>query len=400
MANWLRSPLTHFEKWAASIRGLLPTFFEKEEPDFDQAAENMVNMTDDTYDVKVESEKSAVKRMKARDAFIQGALHVKDFLEGGLEDADKAAEKQKKAFSLLDKAVELQNEEVRKARERGDDVFDGSTPKVEELANRVDRLRVQSNYLANGPFSDYKVQMAEMLVFIHDFNWCGRKLFRMEEQITHELALTNIAGVSAEFFKLPYQTICVHTPFNETARINDRPIKWTYLSEYQEDDGRHIHVMYVRDDEQVFVHEFIFKDEVSIGVQIKEQITDTYGKQAAKDNLSAFSMIAAMILYMNSTDRDVRMMSPKVMAPKMDSRIPVCSVGGTIHVDRSLHMSADGGGEHTIHVLKWTVRGHFRNQVCGPQRSERRITWVRPHLKGRERANEHMPARPSEYVRS
>ncbi len=399
MANWLRSPLTHFEKWAASIRGLLPTFFEKEEPDFDQAAEDMVTL-ENLYNTKVQSIKSVRKRIEARESFIQSGQHIGQFLNGGLNDADEAERKKNKALSLLEKAIELQNEEVRKARERGDEVFDGSTPKVEELVNRVDRLRAQSNYLANGPFGDYKVQMAEMLVFLHDFNWCGRKLFRMEEQITHELALTNIAGVSAEFLKLPYQTICVHSPFNEAVRINDHPIKWTYLSEYQEDDGRHIHVMYVRDDDQVFVHEFIFKDEVSIGAQIKEQTTDMYGKQAAKDNLAAFSMIAAMILYMNSSDRDVRMMSPHVLAPKLDSRIAVCSVGGTIRVDRSLHMSADGGGEHTIHVLKWTVRGHFRNQVCGLQRSERRITWVRPHLKGRERANEHMPARPSDYVLS
>jgi hypothetical protein len=399
MANWLRSPLTHFEKWAASIRILLPSFFEKEEPDFDQAAEDVTTLRG-LYAANVESEKNLLKRIKARDAFLRGAYHIADFMKDGSSDFDVADGKRNKALSLLQKAIKLQEEEDNKAKESGDATVDGAVPRIEELINRSDRLREQSNYLANGPFSDHKDQMAEILIFLHDFNWCGRKLFRMEEQITHELALTNIEGVSAEFLKLPYQTICVHSPFNETVRINDHPIKWSYLSEYQEEDGRHIHVMYVRDDEQIFIHEFIFQENAAIGAQIKAQITDMYGKQAAKDNLKAFSMVASLILYMNSSERDVRMMNPRVLMPKLDSRMPVCSVGGTIRVDRSLHMSADGGGEHTIHILKWTVRGHFRNQVCGPQRSERRITWVRPHLKGRERANEHMPARPSDYVLS
>ncbi len=30
----------------------------------------------------------------------------------------------------------------------------------------------------------------------------------------------------------------------------------------------------------------------------------------------------------------------------------------------------------------WLVRGHYRNQPCGPQRRERRRTWVAPHVKG------------------
>jgi hypothetical protein len=31
---------------------------------------------------------------------------------------------------------------------------------------------------------------------------------------------------------------------------------------------------------------------------------------------------------------------------------------------------------------RWMVRGHWRQQACGPQRSHRRPTWVPPHVKG------------------
>lgn len=45
--------------------------------------------------------------------------------------------------------------------------------------------------------------------------------------------------------------------------------------------------------------------------------------------------------------------------------------------------ASETGGEHT---LRWYVRGHWRNQPCGPERQERRLTWVTPHIKGPEGA--------------
>lgn len=44
------------------------------------------------------------------------------------------------------------------------------------------------------------------------------------------------------------------------------------------------------------------------------------------------------------------------------------------------------------------MRGHFRNQAHGPKMTERKIIWVRPYLKGRERVNEKMPMRRKEYT--
>jgi hypothetical protein len=38
------------------------------------------------------------------------------------------------------------------------------------------------------------------------------------------------------------------------------------------------------------------------------------------------------------------------------------------------------------------------NQAHGAGMKERRIQWIRPYLKGRERGNEKMPAKNTEYT--
>ena len=37
-------------------------------------------------------------------------------------------------------------------------------------------------------------------------------------------------------------------------------------------------------------------------------------------------------------------------------------------------------------TTQWVVRGHWRNQPCGPNLSERRATWIQPYWKGHEEA--------------
>jgi len=44
------------------------------------------------------------------------------------------------------------------------------------------------------------------------------------------------------------------------------------------------------------------------------------------------------------------------------------------------------GTKSGVPMVQWLVRGHWRNQVCGPQRSERRPTWISPYWKGPEDA--------------
>lgn len=46
-------------------------------------------------------------------------------------------------------------------------------------------------------------------------------------------------------------------------------------------------------------------------------------------------------------------------------------------------------GEGRGYTVRWMVRGHWRQQPYGPQRSKRRPTWINPHVKGPEGAPLH-----------
>lgn len=42
--------------------------------------------------------------------------------------------------------------------------------------------------------------------------------------------------------------------------------------------------------------------------------------------------------------------------------------------------------EERFYRHRWVVRGHWRQQACGPDRSERQTIWIPPHIKGPEGA--------------
>jgi len=44
------------------------------------------------------------------------------------------------------------------------------------------------------------------------------------------------------------------------------------------------------------------------------------------------------------------------------------------------------GRRHHAPMVQWLVRGHWRNQACGPRLTERRPRWIEPHWKGAEDA--------------
>jgi hypothetical protein len=58
-------------------------------------------------------------------------------------------------------------------------------------------------------------------------------------------------------------------------------------------------------------------------------------------------------------------------------------IGDTIEIDfRSAVQEVWSGEKREGPKVQFVVRGHWRNQACGPGRSERRETWIRPFWKG------------------
>lgn len=46
--------------------------------------------------------------------------------------------------------------------------------------------------------------------------------------------------------------------------------------------------------------------------------------------------------------------------------------------------NAHDDAESRTYTRRWLVRGHWRQQPCGPRRSQRRPVWIAPHVKGPE----------------
>jgi hypothetical protein len=58
-------------------------------------------------------------------------------------------------------------------------------------------------------------------------------------------------------------------------------------------------------------------------------------------------------------------------------------IGDTIEIDfRSAVQEVWSGEKRAGPKVQFVVRGHWRNQACGPGRAERRETWIRPFWKG------------------
>lgn len=58
--------------------------------------------------------------------------------------------------------------------------------------------------------------------------------------------------------------------------------------------------------------------------------------------------------------------------------------------------ASEPSGEHPVHDHRWVVNGHWRWQAHGTARSQRRLTWISPYVKGPEGA----PLKPHTTVRA
>lgn len=79
--------------------------------------------------------------------------------------------------------------------------------------------------------------------------------------------------------------------------------------------------------------------------------------------------------------------SNSTKATKKGEKLPVpirWCISAPIQIDFREHVVREWRGQKKSPQFKaqWCVRGHYRNQPCGPQLSERRRIWVHPYWKG------------------
>jgi hypothetical protein len=70
----------------------------------------------------------------------------------------------------------------------------------------------------------------------------------------------------------------------------------------------------------------------------------------------------------------------------------IVTVGGPIKIDcresvaKFIERGVGRGGQRGLAAVQWLVRGHYRRQVCGTGRLDRKTIWIKPHWAGREDA--------------
>lgn len=247
--------------------------------------------------------------------------------------------------------------------------------------------------------------LRNLLEFVWDFNDSGNKMFKIEEQLTHELFNTEIKNVDESFLQLPFQCCGFYIPFNNKITVKGHLVKCVYISEFEENEGRLIKMLIVREDEAIINFNWVLKSG-DIFKQIKQQLTEKYQTKAAyKDMQDILQFIIASLLYINSADAEKIYISivKTNLNKERASSYPVCSLGNGLQINKRLYFTKSDTDEERqkreIFVLKWTVRGHFRNQPFGSGTlgKGKRLIWIRPFIKGRERHNEEAPIKPNFY---
>jgi hypothetical protein len=116
---------------------------------------------------------------------------------------------------------------------------------------------------------------------------------------------------------------------------------------------------------------------------LSDGVTDDADKSARQ---TLRQIVFGMLAYANAIDRSVepRFPEPRRPASADKPRAAQWTIGRTIRIDPMLVQLARGGNREAMFRLKhrFIVRGHYRNQAHGPQRTLRTSRWITPHWKG------------------
>lgn len=252
---------------------------------------------------------------------------------------------------------------------------------------------------------DIYMVLERMLECFFYYDDCGRNNIRVEEQLMHELVLTGVQGVTADFLKLPFSSFLLLIPHNQVLTIRKTLIKEIYIdeSEYIEANitFRKIELCMIDVENNITLKSLLFQNQLSLVEQTKEQILDRYDSKLAREEATAIiSFILATILYINSTEKKEQIIMPTVILKEKHTRFPQCALGYGIPINKTIHTSnSSKGSSHQINVLKFTVRGHYRTYKSGENARWKvdTVIWIRPFLKGLERNAAEGSIKPKKY---
>lgn len=236
----------------------------------------------------------------------------------------------------------------------------------------------------------------------------GRPRFVLTESMAAVLTATKAPPV----YELPYEAFVIELPNKYLP--SPGPAGWaTWLAVYSYvvEGSRALYYAFSSDVMSDVTEAFGFApldlgvDEdartITLGAQAMSAMADLDGKRmiSAVDTSAitkgttdagarrAIRLIANLSAYVTQYKECVSTRNAhKVSRPEriMDVRPPSELVVSRAFRDQAAHLVAAGSFDGARRVLRHMVRGHWKRQVSGPGRGERRLIWVAPYLRGDE----------------
>lgn len=283
------------------------------------------------------------------------------------------------------------------------------------LTSRTPQLR----YADNDTLREAALMLHQLACWYFD----GLPVFRPTHDLLAALLLTDPAGVTPEEIRRPYETFVIDFPQDWPWRLQDGagracPVRLGWVHAYrggEQELGLQLQIVAEAPPSPEFqtsgTNDLVLHDrlpDLAATTNLQSWLNDRHGPPLAFGQIRAVATDATddylqkamrrlyvnFCLYIAEKGKGKRLPDPpgrKRKSPRLAAvRRPAIWLPGTeIKLPAPLKAAAHAwttakrGQKLPWHVQRrWTVRGHWRMQACGPARQDRKRLWIAPYWKG------------------
>jgi hypothetical protein len=270
-------------------------------------------------------------------------------------------------------------------------------------------LGLRSMQEANSSNTSQALEGITAEAILYDYFWKTKKVFRFRDSLVEKLRLTHLKKVDTFFLRLPFESVVIATSDESALKISDvthsYKINEIYLA-MEERAGKKSLSVQAFDNKGDFMYNTQNSYSFSVSLEegdILKQVKE-YNNPMITDIVH---FVLSALLYLNSSQPDINPLpikkSPmeKLLRKQGQGNTSFIqyAVGSNITIDRSWTDGSvdvvddeEEAKEKKYRSLtpRWLVRGHWRAQRYGANRSESKIIWIEPFEKGKDLSKELM----------
>ena len=288
--------------------------------------------------------------------------------------------------------------------------------KIVAIVKKVARSMADFRTTIGGLEPDFKVPVERLTEQIGPsiaWHLMGRQNFFLSDTLCEALESTDLSKIPGSCLVSPYSSLFFQF---ETPRIIldppfDRPCIGAFIWSWDWDgsrDGRHPTAqrmdLDIRNaDAHVITFQLLFTGALTCFEGIirvprdstpMSKTTTFHGRTPTHEGIIR-RLICGLFLYLSCPHPDIQQVKPpaakpgaskgarRFLAKKREQLRSTVKIGFNTTYIQKADPRNSGGNETGRHVRLHLVRGHWKNQPCGPRNSERRIVWIRPYWAGR-----------------